>query len=284
MVLYHRNCPSGDGFGAAFAAWMSLGDTAIYVPADYGDMPPAAKGLDVFILDLSFPAEVLQRLSEEASSLTLLDHHVTAERKLSGFKPVCCGKIHFDLTKCGSVLAWEHFHPGKPLPALFRHLNDRDLWEWKHVHSAPYLAWLDCQDKSFERWAQILQMTDSEEQQALAMGSVLLHQKQQLAESMASKSAPVRIGDHAGLMVNASGELRSEVGTLLAQKSGTFGLVWRVAEDGSVLCSLRSLKGEGSVDVEQIALQFGGGGHPTSASFKLSATALPELAHGVIRA
>ena len=34
LVIYHDTC--ADGFGAAFAAWLVLGDEADYVPMQYG--------------------------------------------------------------------------------------------------------------------------------------------------------------------------------------------------------------------------------------------------------
>lgn len=37
-VLYHAHC--ADGFGAAYAAWLKLGNDAQYVPVKYGDPPP----------------------------------------------------------------------------------------------------------------------------------------------------------------------------------------------------------------------------------------------------
>ena len=38
FVIHHQDCP--DGFGAAYAAWLKLGDNATYVPGKYGDQPP----------------------------------------------------------------------------------------------------------------------------------------------------------------------------------------------------------------------------------------------------
>ena len=34
LVIYHDHCT--DGFGAAFAAWLKLGDDADYLPMAYG--------------------------------------------------------------------------------------------------------------------------------------------------------------------------------------------------------------------------------------------------------
>ena len=63
LVIYHANCT--DGFGAAFAAWLKLGDEAGYLPMEYnknpnnyfGGRPIAqwARDTDVYILDFSFP-------------------------------------------------------------------------------------------------------------------------------------------------------------------------------------------------------------------------------------
>lgn len=277
LVIYHKNCLSGDGFGAAFAAWLALGETADYYPADYGDEVPDVTGREVYILDLSFPADTLAAMSRLAASLTLLDHHLTAQKRLSYFKPVCCGKIHFDLFQCGAVLAWKHFHPGKPVPRLFRWLQARDLWAWDEPMAKEFLTWLDTQEKSFERWARIMAMSDAELDAAITLGHQLALQYAGFCASIAAGAVPVELAGERGLMVNASGEFRSEVGSLLAERSGTFGLVWRVSEKGEVLCSLRS---RAPCDVEQLAMKFGGGGHVTSASFKLPVARLVELVKG----
>jgi hypothetical protein len=81
-----------------------------------------------------------------------------------------------------------------------------------------------------------------------------------------------------GLAVNASGLFASELGHLLAQRSGTFGLVWNLAADGEIKSSLRAC---GAVDVARIATRYGGGGHPNAAGFRLApADFLPMLASG----
>jgi hypothetical protein len=281
LVIYHNHCPSGDGFGAALAAWLKFGDAADYLAADYGDALPDATGRDIFILDLSFPQAVLLTISSVAASLTLLDHHLTGQRSLAGFRPLCCGKIHFDLTKCGAVLAWEHFHPNAPLPKLYRWLQSRDLWTWAEPDSKEFLSWLDQQPKTFEAWSAVLSLSENELSARVGVGAALSAQFDRLCHSILAQAAPVSIGEHCGLMVNCSGDFRSVVGSLLAQESGTFGLVWRVVETGQVACSLRAVEG---FDVEGMALMFGGGGHRTSASFMLPPQALFELVQGQLLA
>lgn len=82
LVIYHANC--ADGFGAAFAAWLKLGDEAEYVPMQYGE--DAANfserttpliGREIYILDFSFPRHVMDWLFAEASRVIWLDHHAS---------------------------------------------------------------------------------------------------------------------------------------------------------------------------------------------------------------
>lgn len=280
-MIYHKNCPSGDGFGSAFAAWNKLGDTAGYLAADYGDELPSVKGLDVWILDLSFDAETMERLGREAGSLNLLDHHETARKRLGAFKPACCGKIHFDMGKAGCALAWSEFNPSVPMPKILEWVQDRDLWKWKLEGSKEFLSWLDTRPKTFEEWRSISEMSGAQLAAKMEMGAELSAAFEKHCQSMAASAYPVEVLGQKGLMANAGGDFRSRVGEILAQRSGTFGLVWRVSELGEVLVSLRS---KDPYDVESIASAMGGGGHPTAASFKMNADALASLARGVVGA
>lgn len=94
-----------------------------------------------------------------------------------------------------------------------------------------------------------------------------------IIDSAASYKAPwvwwnsAELGDFcfaSGLAANAPASLASDLGHELANTSGTFGLVWSMAGDGQIHCSLRS---NGDYDVSAIAKAFGGGGHRNAAGF-----------------
>ena len=141
LVIYHDNC--ADGFGAAFAAWMVLGDEAEYVAAQYGKplvfQDEFLAGRDIYILDFSFPHEVMDVLFQVAKYVVWLDHHKTAfemwvhpEWDLS--IPYIEGDEHFiclDNNKSGAMLAWEYFHPEEEIPTLIKHIDDYDRWQFK---------------------------------------------------------------------------------------------------------------------------------------------------------
>jgi len=112
LVIYHgRSCP--DGFASALAAWLYYDGQAEFLPLDHGDvktladLPPLA-GRTVYILDFSFAEPLLREIDSSAAKLVVLDHHLSAAEKLTGFQ--CrCGVVHFDMKKSGARLAWEFF-------------------------------------------------------------------------------------------------------------------------------------------------------------------------------
>jgi hypothetical protein len=70
-----------------------------------------------------------------------------------------------------------------------------------------------------------------------------------------------------GVAVNANALFASELGNLLAEQSGTFGLIWQLSGDGEIKASLRS---KGNFDVAAIAARYGGGGHRNAAGFRMA--------------
>ena len=129
LVLYHAHC--NDGFGAAWVAHRVFGDGADYVPVHHGDPPPRSyPGREVLVLDFAYPRDVLLEMHEKATSLLVLDHHVTAQRDLEGLDWAV-----FDLEHSGAVLAWKHFFPDEATPWLLEYVEDKDLWTWKLPNS-----------------------------------------------------------------------------------------------------------------------------------------------------
>ena len=96
---------------------------------------------------LRLPPSHDERLAARAGSTRVLDHHATAAEDLAGLPFVT-----IDLDRSGAVLAWEHFHPGRPVPLLLRYVQDRDLWRWalprsREVNAAPPFTILGGLDK-----------------------------------------------------------------------------------------------------------------------------------------
>lgn len=258
LVIYHGgNC--SDGFGAAYAAWKQLGDTADYVPMVYGeDFMPSFKDKNVYILDFSFPKDIYEDILKQADKVKLLDHHKTAMQSLCG-----CKGCFFDLNKSGAVLAWEHFNPHKPVPQFIRLIQDGDLWKFKYPETKPFYSAVNMIEKRFALWSQF--EDENYLKQFIENGKLILQNFEMQLKDMIKEAKPVSLLGHQGLMINATGAFASDLGNMLSEKSGTFALVWYEKKDG-IKCSLRSVS---TFDCSTIAQAFGGGGHPQACAFNL---------------
>ena len=108
LVIYHANC--WDGFCAAWVARKALGEIEA-VPAHYGQPPPDVTGRQVFILDFSYPRDVMVNVVGQAAWTCVLDHHKTAKEALHRLDEVLAPDLTvvFDMEKSGGRLAWEYF-------------------------------------------------------------------------------------------------------------------------------------------------------------------------------
>ena len=149
-TLYHNNCP--DGFGSALAAYLKFGDKSEYIGVKHQQDPPEMEpGSEVYILDFSYPRQVMEALLEHHVKVITLDHHKTAQEALLGLR----GAL-FDMNRSGAMISWEYFHPERSIPDLFRYIQDRDLWQWKLEGTGEIAAGLQLLPQEFALWIDLL--------------------------------------------------------------------------------------------------------------------------------
>lgn len=261
LVIYHADCL--DGFGAAWCAFKTFGSKARYIPARFGEpFPKFSQGDDIYILDFCYTSETLLKISKTAKKITIIDHHVTA---LKQFENVVLPEnitLHFDLNHSGCILAWQHFFSGKDVPMILQHIEDRDLWHFqlagtKEITSALYEQ-LPITFKTFEK----LRL-----HQLFSAGKIQVAQFSKMVNRLSNNAHPVELLGFKGLAVNAPSFFASELGNLLAEKSGTFGMTYHF--DGKKNQWIVGLRSIGDFNVGKIAIEFGGGGHVNAAGFSL---------------
>jgi oligoribonuclease NrnB/cAMP/cGMP phosphodiesterase (DHH superfamily) len=259
LILYHAECD--DGFGAAYAAWLSLGDSAEYQPVSYGDriVPDRLSARQVFILDFSFSPDVLCEMAQHAAKIVLLDHHKSAAEQWTNIEPVPNVELHFDMDRSGAQMAWDYFHAGSPRPLLIDHIGDRDLWQFALADTKAFCAGLSLIPASFESW----QVAAANPGVLIAKGHTVLEVLQrQINSALRKELRPVTLCGHRGLATNVIGNT-SEIGQAIAKRSGTFSLTFFIKGDEAI-CSLRSIA---PFDVSVIATHYGGGGHAQASGF-----------------
>lgn len=255
IIIHHANCI--DGFTAAYVAWLKYGDTADYIPANYGDEPPDVRGKDVLILDFSYPRAVLERMHADAKSLRVLDHHKTAQADLA-WLPYAT----FDMDRSGAGLAWDELHGGER-PPLVNYVEDRDLWRWALPDSKAINAYIGSVTREFSWWQYLAEVIDCYVDDAILCGRAILQAQNIYVVRMREESRILVVGDNVVPVVNTTHATSELVGDLADGK--LFAVGWYQAGDGSYRYSLRS---RGDFDVSEIAKRYGGGGHTNAAGFE----------------
>ena len=308
-VIYHADCADGFGAAyAAWQRFGDAATYRPMHHGQPWEMAEIA-GHAVYILDFSFPPDKLEAISSLAQSVVQIDHHTSARqpwahlliRTADGGEsyrhPTLALTLCFNLDKSGARLAWEYFHPAQPVPLILRHIEDMDLWRFALPDTRAVSRALRLHDFDFATWNALIDASpnpDSPRYQALiAEGEAierffqaevdrLVHSRLVMPARLRGEpldplqalrhGLPTLVDDErawraiSGLAINASAMFSSELGDRLAERSGSFGLIWQLGADGQVKASLRA---KGNVNVAEIATNYGGGGHPNAAGFRM---------------
>lgn len=259
VIIYHGDCP--DGFGAAWAAWKKLGDAATYIAVQHRTLPPREiEGRDVFTLDYCYPKEIIEReLLPKAKSLTVIDHHPSSIEAVATLP----GSV-LDMNHSGAVLSWNFFHPGVPAPTLLKYVEDTDLWKFALPHSKEISNVLNLKEFGFAEWSRMAEEIEKPERFSTLVehGALLAEKVQKMVDKMVKTAEEVTFEGYKTLMVNAPFYV-SEIGAALVKKLPPIGIIWS-RRGGRVVVSLR---GDGTVDLNDLAGRYGGGGHHNAAAF-----------------
>lgn len=261
LCIYHGNC--ADGFGAALAVKLALGnDNVIFHAGVYQDPPPNVKDSEVILVDFSYKRSVLLEMAEKAKSILILDHHKSAECDLIDLP----GNIesHFDMDRSGAVMAWEYFHPGKKIPALFEHIQDRDLWRFNMDGTREIQACLFSYPYEFDLWEKLLY----KDLRILREEGEAIERKhfKDINELIKSASFRMQIAGYDVPVLNAPYFLSSDAGHIMGENENFAACYWDTPE-GRIF-SLRSA--DNGLDVSEIAAKYGGGGHKHAAGFRIN--------------
>ncbi|WP_340121807.1 DHH family phosphoesterase [Methylobacter svalbardensis] len=265
LVIYHADCL--DGLGAAWSAFCKLGSQVRYIPASHGDaIPDFEQGAILYILDFSYPPQLLVDAAAKAGRIILIDHHITAMEQCDDFfklQPLPENlSINFDMSRSGCILTWQHFFHDQEPPQILLHIEDRDIWHFKLDGTREITTAL------FERMPiNFSEIGALDLAELLAVGRIQLAQFTGMVNRLAKSAHSVTVAGRVGLAVNAPSLFSSDLGHVLAEKSGTFGMTYQY--NGRKQQWHFSLRSIGDYDVGHLALGFGGGGHKNAAGFVL---------------
>lgn len=285
ICIYHAPCQ--DGFTAAWAVWKRWPDIQ-FAEGVYGRAPPDVAGKHVLIVDFSYKRDVLEAMSRSAASITILDHHKTAQADLEVFailNPVNADDIdamvaatqpglgniraEFDMTRSGAMMAWQFCHPGVPAPWLVQYVQDRDLWRFSLEGTREIAAELFSRPYEFDVWETAAQSLEDPRGLVtrIKMGAAIerKHHKD-VGELLDLTMRYMVIGGYRVPVANLPYTMASDAAHILAE-GNPFGACYFDRGDGLRQFSLRAQ--DGGEDVSKIAAAYGGGGHAKAAGFQV---------------
>lgn len=155
FILYHKSCPDGEVSKYLYkkyisdncleGQWQFYGMAAgssgpeVLTPEDYTNMT-------VLMLDCSFVRDNLIKIASFARSITILDHHKSAQDQI-GIETVMSmpnNNVHviFDMERCGGQITSDYFFPLQPRLWFVDLIGDRDLWRFKDSRTKAFYAYM----------------------------------------------------------------------------------------------------------------------------------------------
>ena len=275
LIIAHHNC--ADGFTSVWLANQFFHDPTLariaeelvvdYHPGVYGELPPLdVKDRDVYILDFSYPAEQTKEIAEKAKSVTVIDHHETAIRKLMDrdwtFPENT--RLILDTTRSGAYLTSKYFWPDREPMTMVKLVDDRDRWVFADARTRPFHASLFSRPYKIGEWNRLRDNLSAAVNEGVAIER---KQAKDIDELLAQTARLMKHGEMVLACANMSYMQASDAGhKMLEQYPGIdFAATFFVRKDNRIVFSLRSRKD--GVNVAQIAESFGGGGHANAAGF-----------------
>lgn len=261
IVIYHKNC--ADGFAAAWVFHRYFDAPIDFHPGVYGEDPPDVTDRTVFLVDFSYPVEVVEEMARTAGRVVLIDHHVTA---INALKPLLDAGIiegHISTEHSGAMLAWTYLHGEyKPPPVLLRHIEDRDLWRFAMQDTRAIQSAVFSYPYDFAVWDDLM----SRDIESLVAEGKAIDRKhlKDINELLPETKHRRVIGGYNVPAANLPYIHASDAAHAMAK--GEFFAACYFDTPTHRVFSLRS---DGVVDVSQVAKQYGGGGHKNASGFRV---------------
>lgn len=264
LVIYHGGCY--DGITAAWVCRLAMPD-AEFIPATYGQGTVDISGVDeLYIVDFSYPRDILVEMKSYVEKMVVLDHHKTAQANCEGLD-FCT----FDMEKSGAGLAWDYFFPNEPRPNLVNYVEDRDLWRFALPYSEEVHAFISSFPMTFDAWDELNQSLQEKvdlASKAYQEGRAIRRYDDMKVVEMCREVQWHTIEGYEIPVVNCPIQFGSKVGHVLLglYPNAPFSAYYSDAGDESQRWGLRGRNSD-DFDVSEVAKVYGGGGHKKASGF-----------------
>lgn len=271
VVIHHSPCD--DGHAAAALFYHRDPTVTLYGlhPKDEFLTPETRDiicGKVVIFVDIAFTPEVMLEVAAMARKVVVLDHHVTNQTSLSDVKhPNLCQVIEMD--RPGVFLAWDFLHgEGTVMPKALHYIGLKDVWKHESVPEALWFTTAFDRPKTWSEW--IPYINDGPTSSICEKGRIIYDYQRSVLSTMMEKMEYTNWRGYRMAIVNVPFPWISDIGAMMCENDPehTIAVVWNKPVTGPYSVSLRTHNPLGP-NVEQIALEFKGGGHVHGAGLRL---------------
>ena len=277
LVLYHKACL--DGIAAAWVFHHKDPCGYEYIAVEYSEAPPDVTGRKVYVVDFSFPRDVLIAMLEKAKHITIIDHHngVVEKTKQIGVNEHKLFVLH-NTKFSGSYLTHIHLNRGIPVPRFIKLIDDGDLYSFSDKKTKVFEAGLigrgglreDNRQNMFELFASLNQSTgigmdflyDTIYNDGIAL---IRSQSEEVIFQVERSKRYGLIGGHRVPIANVSRNLRNQAADLM-NEGELFSVTYC---DTATHREFSIRKRTGELNLSKVAEEYGGGGHSDAAAFKI---------------
>lgn len=313
-ILFHKKCNDGLVAALNFYAFFKERDMledVIFRPVQYGEGLPGEsilKDRRVYIVDFSYSAIDMAKLTDLAAKTILLDHHESAVHNLfTGekwlkrvshtsaepdegvyFMSNSNAQILVDKSRSGATLAYRevgmHVQDNRVkdiLAYLSSRAEDRDNWVFKYKDSKAVHEYIRSLGFDLAKvYEEVFAGNLTDLLVRVNAAQVRVDMRDEMARNYARLAKPIEFMGYTVPAVNVPSDFSSIVGDIL-NKDAPFAVMY-VVTDQKILLSLRSDKEKG-VNVQEIAARLGGGGHIAASGCSLAHTELADFLSGKIQ-
>lgn len=289
VVLFHGNCQ--DSFMCAVLARLAFKQNCVFKACSYDEAfdeafdestLPLYSMAHVYILDFSYPVNVLLKISGYASSLTVLDHHKTFAETIKRnpdvaftYRPIANTEFVYEPNSCGArmtsdFLCSSGYDLSECPQMLINYVEDRDLWKWQLPYSHEINEYFSTVPRTFALWKTLMRQFQDQRDVMVTVGTNLLCQTELHVTRLASAAFPYELCGHKVWVCNTQ-SFQSEVGHKICElfPDAKFAAMYYDKDATTRMWSLRG-RATDDFDCSEVAKKFGGGGHKKACGFKTS--------------
>jgi len=278
LVITHGGCP--DGTAAGFVMNLKYPEAVVYGAqirnfADDKKLQEIISAFDkLYIVDYSYSKDTIINLCGHFQSVTIYDHHVTAQKDLVfDVKPENLNVV-FDMNRCGTEICWDEEFPDAPRVWWIKHISDRDLWKWVDAHSHAFSEAFSVMGINSTTLRIIHNYSETEIAEMYQLGHHVRQFREKLYNKLCESAYIAKFEKYTVYAINID-IYQSDIGNILASRPGIdFAVIYRQDPTSTQrwYISLRGTKKE--INLADLAKRLGqrsgtsGGGHPLAAGYE----------------